>query len=154
MSQSARSPRDLEKSNFIGAGMLEVKVPQNLSLTNALSFCNRLWELEHSEGYNFNFINLGNIEPFSMAYVANEIKRFRNSRPESRFVASNHESKSYAAHMGFFKAFGLNYGNEPGEASGSSTYIPLTILSVSSLKEEAAESYNHVGNIIEDKSEE
>lgn len=133
--------------------MIEVKVPQNLSLTNALDFCNRLWNIEHAEEYEFDFVNLGHIEPFTMAYVANELKRFRNTKPESRFRAKNHENKSYAAHMGFFKAFGLNFGNEPGEALGSSTYLPLTMWNVSDLEEEAINSYSHIGNIIESRSE-
>lgn len=134
--------------------MLQVMIPQNLSLTNALNFCNRLWDLEDSNEYAFDFANLGRVEPFTMAYVANELKRFRETKPESTFMALNHKNKSYAAHMGFFKAFGLQFGNEPGEAAGSSTYLPLTILSVAELQKEAAESYDHVGNVIEAKSEE
>jgi hypothetical protein len=133
--------------------MLQVKVPQNLSLKNALNFCNRLWDLEHSDEYAFDFANLGRVEPFTMAYVANELKRFRKTKPKSKFTALNHQDKSYAAHMGFFRAFGLKFGNEPGEASGSSTYLPLTILNVADLEQEAADSYDHVGNVIEAKSE-
>lgn len=133
--------------------MIEVKIPQNLSLTNALNFCNRLWDLEHSDKYAFNFVNLKFIEPFTMAYVANELKRFRQTKSESEFVALNHRDKTYAAHMGFFRAFGCDWGNEPGEASGSSTYLPLTILKVAELQREAADAYDHVGNVIEAKSE-
>src|SRR5690554_3868698 len=55
--------------------------------------------------------------------------------------------------MGFFRAFGLKFGNEPGEAVGSITYLPLTILPVKELQEEAIKSYDHVGNIIESRSE-
>ena len=134
--------------------MIKVKVPQNLSLINALNFCNRLWDLEHSDEYEFDFVNLGLVEPFTMAYVANEIKRFRETKPQSQFRAVNHQDKSYAAHMGFFRAFGLKFGNEPGEASGSSTYLPLTILKVTDLQSEAGDSGEHVGNIIESKSAE
>lgn len=130
-----------------------VKIPQNLSLYNALNFCNRLWDLEDSEEYTFDFVNLGHVEPFTMAYVANELKRFRETKPLSSFTALNHQNKSYAAHMGFFRAFGLKFGNEPGQAAGSSTYIPLTIINVSDLQREAADSYNHIGNVIEAKSE-
>lgn len=133
--------------------MIEVKVPQNLSLTNSLNFCNRLWDLSQSDEYVFNFGNLGHVEPFTLAYVSTELKRFRNTKPESRFHAKNHEQKSYAAHMGFFQAFGLKFGNEPGEASGSSTYLPLTIWDVSELQAEAICSYEHIGNIIEKRAE-
>ena len=134
--------------------MLEIKVPQNLSLNNALNFCNRLWHLEEAEHYEFNFQNLGLVEPFSMAYVANELKRYRNSKPSARFTGANYKNNSYAAHMGFFKAFGLDFGNKPGEASGSSTYLPLTIIEVVDLKKQAEEQFSHIGDIIENKSEE
>ena len=133
--------------------MTTVMIPKDLSLKNAIRFCNQLWEMEHSDEYLFNFIQLGRIEPFLMAYVSNELKRFRNTKPKSSFHASNHESKTYAAHMGFFRAFGLKFGNEPGEATGSSTYLPLTILNVSDFEVEALESYSHVGDVIEEKSE-
>lgn len=133
--------------------MIQVKVPQNLSLRNSLNFCNRLWDLEHADEYAFDFANLGLVEPFTMAYVANEMKRFRATKPKSKFKALNHRDKSYAAHMGFFRAFGLNFGNKPGEASGSSTYLPLTIIPVKELREEAIDSYDHVGNIIESRAE-
>ena len=88
------------------------------------------------------FLSLGHVEPFTMAYVANELKRYRSTKPDSRFTAQNHEHKTYAAHMGFFRAFGLKFGNEPGEAAGSSTYLPLTILNISDLNNEAAEEGN------------
>lgn len=134
--------------------MVEVKVPQNLSLTNALNFCNRLWDLNEADHYDFDFKNLGLVEPFTMAYVANELKRYRNSKPGCNFTASNYKYKSYPAHMGFFKAFGLDFGNSPGEAPGSSTYIPLTIIEVSDLQNEAANMFSHVGDIIENKTAE
>ncbi|EPU1007292.1 hypothetical protein ACVUMT_003479, partial [Vibrio cholerae] len=127
--------------------MIKVKIPQDLSLNNALNFCNLLWDLEHSNEYTFDFANLRLVEPFTMAYVANELKRFRETKPQSKFTALNHKEKSYAAHMGFFRAFGLKFGNEPGEAVGSNTYLPLTILNVAELQKEAAESYDHVGNV-------
>jgi hypothetical protein len=133
--------------------MIEVKIPHNLPLKNALSFCNGLWNLEHSNHYEFDFKSLGLVEPFTMAYVANELKRFRSTKPSSRFTAKNHENQTYAAHMGFFKAFGLNFGNEPGQAPGSSTYLPLTILNVADLKKEATDSFSHIGDIIEAKAE-
>ena len=129
-----------------------VKVPQNLSLRNAINFCNRLWNLEDDEQYEFDFSNLGLVEPFTMAYVANELKRFSLSKPKDSCLASNYASNDYAAHMGFFKAFGLDHDKEPGEATGSSTYIPLTILNVTDIQQEADLSGSHIGDILEEKS--
>lgn len=131
--------------------MAVINVPQNLSLRNAINFCNRLWSLEDDESYEFDFARLGLVEPFTMAYVANELKRFSLSKPGT-CSAMNFENHSYAAHMGFFRAFGLEHGKEPGEATGSSTYIPLTILKVSDIKSEAAKFGEHIGDVLEAKS--
>lgn len=132
--------------------MFIIDIPRTLNLYNSINFCKNLWSLPESEHYDFNFANLSFLEPFTMAYVANELKRYRNTKPDVRFSASNHKSHTYAAHMGFFKAFGLQYGHEPGEASGSSTYLPLTIINVAELKHEAASQYIHIGDLIEEKS--
>lgn len=37
--------------------------------------------------------------------------------------------------MGYFKHFGLDFGKEPNEASGGSSYLPITIINVASLRE-------------------
>lgn len=131
--------------------MTKIKIPQNLSLINAINFCNRLWELKEDENYEFDFGSLALIEPFTMAYVANELKRFSLANPGT-CSAINFENHSYAAHMGFYRAFGLEHGKEPGEASGSSTYIPLTIINVSEIQREANLNGIHVGDVLENKS--
>jgi signal transduction histidine kinase len=135
---------------------ITLNIPTKLDLTSAIDFCNRLWVAEEAEKYIFNFKYLGLIEPFSLAYVAAEIKRYASLKYSHgvKFQAVNYQQHSYAAHMGFFKAFGLQYGNEPGEASGSSRYIPLTILNVEALKQEAIDSSEYVGQIIEERSNE
>ena len=81
--------------------MTEINIPQNLSLTRAISFCNKLWCLEKDDSYEFDFGRLQFIEPFTMAYVANELKRFSEANPGT-CSAANFEDKTYPAHMGFF----------------------------------------------------
>jgi len=131
--------------------MTEISIPQNLSLKRAISFCNKLWCLEKDDSYEFDFGRLQFVEPFTMAYVANELKRFSEANPGT-CSAANFEDKTYPAHMGFFKAFGLEHGNKPGEASGSSTYIPLTILQVSEIQREADLQGINIGDVLEKKS--
>jgi len=43
---------------------------------------------------------------------------------------------SYLAHVGFFQYVGIAHGNEPGEAPGSNTYLPLTCISRTELEKE------------------
>jgi hypothetical protein len=130
-----------------------VQVPRELTLEISLKFCCDLWKLPDAAEYEFNFAALSTVEPFTMAFVANEIRRYRKSKGDRRFVATNHENKTYAAHMGFFQAFGLKFGNQPGEAAGSSTYLPLTILRVDDIKRQALEQYEEPGAIIENHAE-
>ncbi|PIK80035.1 MULTISPECIES: hypothetical protein [unclassified Pseudomonas] len=132
--------------------MARIALPQNLSLTEAINFCNRLWETPSDTRYEFDFHRMGMVEPFTMAYVANELKRFRRSREEAHFTALNFHNHTYPAHMGFFQAFGLKHGNAPGQASGSSTYIPLTLLNVAGIESEAAERAVNPGDVIEEKA--
>jgi hypothetical protein len=56
--------------------------------------------------------------------------------------------------MGFFQSCDIPIGNSPGEAPGSSRYIPLTKTSVEQLWERANEQYYHVGKIIEQDADE
>lgn len=135
--------------------MIEIILPNRLNLEYALRFCNELWELEDADAYDFNFENLNFTEPFTMIYVANEIKRFAEEKKllGAEFTASGFEHNTYQAHMGFFKAFGLDHGNEPGQANGSENYIPITILKIEELKQEAADKFMHIGDLLEEKSE-
>ncbi len=46
--------------------MTKLKIHKNLSLKNAINFCNSLWKLKNDENYKFNFANLKLIEPFTI----------------------------------------------------------------------------------------
>jgi hypothetical protein len=132
--------------------MSKIILPQNLSLLNAINFCNRLWNGVSGDEIIFDCIRLRHVEPFTMAYVSAEISRFLRLHPNVSVDFKNYKHHTFAAHMGFFKAAGLNHGNEPGQAKGSSTYIPLTILRVHDLESEAASSGRAVGDVIEVES--
>jgi len=69
--------------------------------------------------------------------------------PASEFLAKNFQRHSYAAHMGFFKALNIDFGNNPGEARGSRTYLPITVLSIRELQKEAALKAIHAGQLLE-----
>ncbi|QPZ92318.1 ATP-binding protein [Thioclava electrotropha] len=66
----------------------------------------------------------------------------------------NYEHHGYAANLGFFKSFGLNHGKEPGEAAGSSRYIPIRDLNVAQIKDEAVDRFLEVGDVIEERAAE
>ncbi len=90
--------------------------------------------------------------PFSMILLATHLLQFKKARLGKSFFATNYEKHSYAAHMGLFKAFGLDHGNAPGEANGSATHIPITEISREQIEKEALALGKHPGFIIEDRS--
>lgn len=103
-----------------------IVLPQSLSLTNIIRFSNEMFQCPRADVYEFDFGNMRWFPPFSMVYLAAQINRFRQERAGAEWVASNYQTHTYAAHMGFFQSFELPHGNLAGEALGSSTYIPLT----------------------------
>ena len=127
-------------------------VPSALDLVSALNFTSMLSNIEESEEYIFDFSNTRTVEPFPMLLVSSQINRMADRLPNSRMVFSNYKHMTYAGHMGFFKAFGLDFGKLPGEAKGSSRYLPLTIFDCNTLIQQAAGKGNEVGDEVEEYS--
>ena len=100
----------------------------------------------------FDFSRTKTVEPFGMLVVASEIERCVAAHPEAKFTCKNYEGMPYAAHMGFFNAFGHNHGRRPGEAFGSRNYIPLTYFDSTALKQAAARHGLDVGDEVESQS--
>jgi len=131
-----------------------IKVPKRLTLETTVKFANLICELPDSNRYTFDFDKVGRIEPFALLFLSSELQRCRSKHSDSDFVAANYEACTYSAHMGFFKAFGLDHGKEPGEAKGSSTYLPITIFNVNNILKKAAANFEEAGYFIERQAEE
>ncbi|MFB2752195.1 hypothetical protein ACE02G_00855 [Shewanella xiamenensis] len=133
---------------------LVIPVPRRLTLETTVQFACKLRDLPPLESYVFDFSGVGRIEPFSLLFLSSELQRFKSKRTYAkRFAASNFEHCTYAGHMGFFKAFGLDFGKSAGEAKGSGTYIPITIYDVDEIKQTAADNFEAVGQFIETQAE-
>lgn len=129
----------------------KVSVPSSLTLPDAIAFCEVVRKLEAEEEYTFDFTRTtGLLEPLGMLLVSNEIRRFVRSNPGSKVNCTGFNHMSYAGHMGFFKAFGLDFGKKPGEASGSKRYIPLTIMRTEKIVDDAISNAREVGEEVDD----
>lgn len=132
----------------------------NLSTSKALSFCGTLPKSETAETYYFDVSQIKNYEPLPMLLTSAAIRQFCNQRKlMSRNVQLLYEDNSdyqYACHMGYFQAAGFYQGKAPGEAYGSTTYIPLTKLNIQDMQKESALSgkFFNQGDLIESKSDE
>lgn len=124
-------------------------VPTSLDLVSALSFAEHLSAVEDAAEYVFDFARTGTIEPFPMLLVSSEIRRLARRSCRPKIECRNFAHMGYAAHMGFFQSFGIDYGNAPGQAKGSPRYIPLTIFETQELERRAATERIEVGDEIE-----
>ena len=128
---------------------IQIQVPGSLTDAAVVGFSRELQNLAVAERYVVDLSRVKHVEPFGMLVCASVLRRFIRIRKEAggQFTAVGFTENSYAAHMGLYQAFGLPYGNKPGEASGSSRYIPLTCISVKDLKAQAG--YSPVGEAVE-----
>ena len=127
----------------------------NLTLNEALTFENALFAIEPTEEMTFDFSRMSNFDPLPMLMMGAIMRRYRSQHPNIRFhmdgVATS--GKGYAGTMGFFKYVSilLDIGKMPGEANGSSNYIPITPIVVDELQRAESEQGNYMvlGDIIE-----
>jgi hypothetical protein len=131
-------------------------LPNRLDLASSVEFSRRLLNASRSEQYILDFQDLTWVEPFGLLYLSSAIRTLAVTHADSRITPMNIcntcDSHTYAAHMGFFQASGINIGNQPGQAKGSDTYLPITRLEVGQINEEARNSYKEIGQVIEEHS--
>lgn len=130
----------------------------DLTLSAALKLENSLDQIVPENEFVFDFTHMSNFDPLPMLLSGAMIKRYRKRYPEVPFsiTGADTKGKGYAGTMGFFKYISpsLNVGKFPGEATGSSNYIPITLISIDALKqaEYAQGNYMALGTIIENES--
>jgi len=128
-------------------------VPKSHVLEDILEFGNQLANyVENSEKFIFDFQGKGLDTPFGMLYLAFAIKKFMGNHRGAVFIPVNYEERWYASHMGYFQACGFEIGKLPGQAQGSDTYLPITIMPVATLKDQAKSEIKQVGDVIEEYS--
>lgn len=69
------------------------------------------------------------LRPFGMLVVSQAIRQYKSRNSEVVIAPTNlpnNDNESYAAHMGFFEACGIDLKKPFGEAKGSPTYLPIT----------------------------
>lgn len=131
----------------------EITVP-DLNAKNALDFCNDNYDFSMYEKITYNYGYMSTFEPFGMLLAGSKIRTLSKLFPHAKYYDSNFKQHDYAAHMGYFQSVNLKYGKKPGEAFGSSRYIPVTELKVKDLIIESYENIEVVQETIVRKSSE
>lgn len=118
------------------------------------SFLASLQTCPEASEYIIDLGDLGHQTPFGFLVCSLALKSFKTSRPDGKFALRGHEAHGYAAHMGFFRAFGADFGNAPGDAPGGERYLPVTLLDVEALREQAKERIEVVQDTVERRAHE
>lgn len=90
---------------------MDIKIP-DLVANKALDFCKSLNQIDFDKGEEKIYFDFGNIrtcDPFPMLIVSREIRNRVNEMNRLNCYARNCNN-TYANHMKFYKACGLNQG--------------------------------------------
>jgi hypothetical protein len=131
---------------------IRLRAPDQFNMPSAIAFALDIMNAPDADEYLIDFGAVRLIEPFAMLLISSELRKLarRECRPE--IDCANFEHMGYAAHMGFFQSFDLEYGKMPGEAKGSGNYIPITITEIRNIEREAFDNGIEIGNQIESTS--
>jgi hypothetical protein len=124
-----------------------LQAPDSLTLWTAPDFARKLQALKPGGEYVLDFSRTKTVEPFGMLVIATELHHLVKTGVQISCAHLSH--MTYAAHMGFFKAFGVDFGKEPGEALGTKNYVPIIFFNSEDLRDEAAARATDVGDVIE-----
>ncbi len=133
--------------------MAIVKFPSSCDKRDIFNFCSEVDSYAGADKLLIDFTSMGRIEPFTMVYVAKQIRDFVRNNKSTIVSCSGYQSKDYAANMAFFRAFGLKHGREPNCTEGNERFVPFTILRVQTIIDEAAKARELAQDIIESRSE-
>jgi hypothetical protein len=132
---------------------LNIYAPQSGGFEEIAAFSQELQRLADADEIVIDFSRVKFMTPTWSVLVGGLLRQFRKEQPDVKRKAVNFKRLSYAAHIGFFEYFGLNYGQKPDEAPGSDTYVPISIRRTEEVRKLASESFTAVGDILHAEAE-
>lgn len=125
-----------------------ITLPDSLTFEYVVRLLGRLRWVEYADRYLIDGSRLKYCEPGGMLLCALGLRRFFARRMEQNTrIEYRGDNNAYLSSMAFYQTFGLNRGRRPGEAQGSSTYLPITELKLINFKKYGISS--HIGAEIE-----
>jgi len=128
---------------------VKLRAPGQFNMPSAISFAREIERAPDADEYIIDFGAVRLVEPFAMLLISSEIRKLARRTGNPAIDCANFEHMGYAAHMGFFQSFDLEYGKTPGEARGSGSYVPITIFETEKVQREASAAGLEVGDQVE-----
>ena len=133
--------------------MTTINYPRECTERAVFEFCNKVEACSGQKEILIDFSDMSRVEPFTMIYISKFIRNFMHRNNETKISCCGHDKQRYAANMAFFRAFGLNHGRMPNCTEGNDKFLPITILSVQSVHDEANEKWSTGQDVIEERSQ-
>jgi len=127
-----------------------IKVP-NLTFVNAFRFAKEMSGTILEEGDEFDFSDVHNCDPFPMLLTSMTIRKTKEESG-TLMCRATHCENSYAEHMRFYRAIGIDRGRDLLENYGNSNYLPITRLEIRDLRVQGFKSKERVQEVIENKA--
>lgn len=128
-----------------------IKLPHKLDLEHVLQFAHEMDLLAHAKNLVVDMGVERHFPPFSMLFLVAKFREIKEARSDLTVEFKNLERHPYPAHMGFFSAIRLEFGNEVGEARGSARYLPIRALSREELR--GRNKYAELGDLVQDHAD-
>lgn len=126
---------------------MEYSIP-NMDLNETLKFSKSLNKVIPSDEMIFDFSKMHQFYPLPMLMIGSIIRNYQLNYPSIPFKVtwSDDIGKGYAGTMGFFKYISekIKIGKMPGEAHGSSNYIPITPIKFNELQKIEVQKGNNI----------
>lgn len=132
-----------------------VQVPDARDWAAAVGFSVDLQGYGAAKEIAFDFASVTFATPGWMLLMAKTLRHFRAQHPTIKCRAIGRNSTAairYAAHAGFFDAFGVKWGQSSGAAASTEAFLPITNVQISELTANAP-AYAHHGEILQDEAE-
>lgn len=129
-----------------------IKVPKRLDFATTIKFGRQIDELPLDSKFIFDFDEMNFVGPFGFVMIAARVRDLALRMPQGSVSVKNYQQHSYHAHMGFFRAFGVDFGDAPGEATGSGNYLPITVVNVRDIQGEAVQSGYAIGEVVDQEA--
>lgn len=131
---------------------MRIYVP-DMKHEKTLEFAYEIYEIIPDDEVIIDFSKVHSFDPLDMLIMGATLRNYRMQYPEIPFKIDGHQGKSYPGTMGFFKyvSESLGIGKMPGEANGSTNYIPITPIKVEELQQAEISQGNYMvmGDLIE-----
>ncbi|RWI99959.1 hypothetical protein [Mesorhizobium sp.] len=126
-----------------------IKIPGRMDIGAILGIARLVDYYAKRDRIRIEFEDPSFFSPFSMLFIAAKLKAVRTKNPDMKIDLKNHQGLLYAAHMGFFRMFGVDHGRDIGEAWGSENYLPITCMDRASFYTQAGDKYAEIGDLIQ-----